>query len=170
MKKFLALVLALVMVLSMATNAFATTISQGSENIDVQARYEDQTETPDVYSVDISWGPMQFTYTKTGNMVWDPQWHTYNDETTGSWSGEGNSVRVVNHSNTGVSVWLGFETMEGFESVTGYFEDTYYYLDAGVVDGYYEADEMTSTLYLDGSLENSIDYFTKVGTITVSIS
>ena len=43
-----------------------------NRSIDVQAKYANGTDTPDVYSVNVVWGAMQFTYSAAGTRVWDP--------------------------------------------------------------------------------------------------
>lgn len=68
MKKTISVLLALVLILAMSTTAFAATIesSPGSQDIDVNAKYVDGVSAPTKYSVDVSWGAMEFTYTVSG--------------------------------------------------------------------------------------------------------
>ena len=40
-----------------------------NRSIDVQAKYANGTDTPDVYSVNVAWGAMQFTYSAAGRCV-----------------------------------------------------------------------------------------------------
>lgn len=64
MKRIISFTLALASALALAAPAMAeeATIGQGNQNIEVYAKYEDGSTTDTVYSVDISWGNMQFTY------------------------------------------------------------------------------------------------------------
>lgn len=170
MKKFVSLVLALVMVMSLTTTAFAATITTGDQNIDVEAKYQDNTTTSTVYSVDVSWGAMQFTYTESGAMTWNPADHTYTDSTTAGWTANGNTVTVTNHSNADVTASFAFNALDAYNTVTGSFDIASETLDAGVVGGYDDADKVVATLTLAGTLAETVTDFTKVGTITVTIA
>ena len=58
-------------------------------------------DTTQVYCVDIKWGNMQFTYSKSEGASWDPSNHTYGTG-TGDWASVtngGNCVTIENHSN-----------------------------------------------------------------------
>ena len=87
MKKFVSILLALVLILAMSTTAFAATIesSPGSQDIDVNAKYVDGVSAPTKCSVDVSWGSMEFTYTVSGTKTWDPETHTYTASTQPTW-------------------------------------------------------------------------------------
>ena len=74
------------------------------QSIDVQAKYVDGVESPDVYSIDVTWGSMQFTYSTSGTREWDPSTHKYKDDVTSGWTASGNTVTVTNHSNRAVKV------------------------------------------------------------------
>lgn len=169
MKKILSLILALILVMSVATTALAATITTGDQSIDVQAKYQDNTTTATVYSVDVTWGAMQFTYTESGALTWDPATHAYVDSTSGTWTGNGNTVTVTNHSNAAVTASFAFNALDDYSTVTGSFDVASETLDAGVVDGYDTADSVTATLTLAGELAETVTDFTKVGTITVTI-
>lgn len=84
---------------------------------EVTASYSPTTTT--VYNVDISWGNMQYSYSKTGDTTWDPGTHTYGGVLTGSWtvgvSGTDDAVTVGNHSNAEVyaKIECGFEATYG---------------------------------------------------------
>lgn len=171
MKKIVSLILSVVMSMSLGISAFAadTTIPTGDQNIDVEARYQDGTTTTTVYSVDVSWGAMQFTYTESGAMTWNPATHTYTSNTTGGWSANGNTVTVTNHSNAAVTASFAFSALDAYNTVTGSFDIDSETLDAGVVDGYENADKVTATLNLAGTLTDTVTDFIKVGIITVKI-
>lgn len=201
-KKIGAVVLALAMAMSLCTTAFAT-VPKGSittvdsadnknqQQIDVSGMYDGS--KAEVYSVDISWGGMVFTYTAADNVTWDPVSHTYknSDGESGTWSYgtapaagglAGNEVKVENHSNKAVNAALKFEKVP---SVIGTYTGTFTYakdttvltdsgsgltLAAGVENSPTTADYFVATLTLDGTLSPDHNSETKLGTITATIS
>ena len=181
MKKFFAIILTLAMVMAMSTTAFAaegsSTIKNdgGTQNIDVSAKYETGATTPDVVSVDVAWGAMEFTYSVGGEHKWNPADHTYTDDTSASWSASGNTVTVTNHSNVDVNVGFVFKAETG-SAVTGSFSynktatENVVTLAKGVVNQYDNADSVVATLALDGEVPAEQTSFEKVGTITVTIN
>lgn len=174
MKKFITAILALTMLLSMSVTVFAAGGSAGGKGdgsstiIDVEAKYIDEATTPDVVSVDIEWGAMQFTYSESGSHEWNAANHTYEIAITSDWSASGNTVTATNHSNVSIDVGFSFAA-NADSSVTGSFDIASDTLEAGVVDEYASADNVTTTLTLGGSVPSTQTSFTKVGTITVSI-
>lgn len=170
MKKFMSFILLLVMTVTISTTTFAETVSTGEQNIDVQAKYQDNTNNSTVYSVDISWGAMQFTYTESGDMVWNPADHTYKDSTAAEWNSNGNTVTVVNHSNADVTATFSFDVLDEYNTVNGSFDVASEKLAAGVVNGYESAAKVIAALTLKGTLSEKITDFVKIGTIKVVIS
>lgn len=169
MKKSLTLVLALTMVLALNITAFAATVGTGDQSIDVEGKYQDNTTAPIVYSVDVTWGAMQFIYTESGAMNWNPADHTYTDNVSAGWTANGNTVTVVNHSNDAVTTSFSFAALADYSTVAGSFDIASKTLNAGVEGAYEEADTVTATLTLDGSLADTVTDYTKIGTITVKI-
>lgn len=170
MKKIVSLILALTLVMSLNITAFATTVGTGDQDIDVKGKYQDNTTAPTIYSVDVTWGAMEFTYTESGAMTWNPADHTYTDSTSAAWVANGNTVTVTNHSNAEVTASFAFKALDAYNTVTGSFDVASETLDAGVVDGYDTADKVVATLTLAGTLAETVTDFTKVGTITVTIA
>lgn len=174
MKKGVSLILASAVVLAMGTTVFAAegnaTIGQGDQTIDVEAKYESSATTPTVYSVDVSWGAMQFTYSASGTMEWNAEDHTYTDNTQAGWNADGNTVTVTNHSNAQISASLTFAALEEYTDLTGSFDNASFVLTSAENKGLDDA-ELTglATLNLDGTLDESVTDFTKVGTITVTV-
>lgn len=169
MKKITALILSLVMVLSLTTTAFAATLGNpGNQDIDVKAKYQSSATTATVYSVDVAWGAMEFTYTESGTRIWDPADHSYTDTTT-AWTASGNTVTVTNHSNAPVTASFAFAPLTDYE-VTGSFDVATQSLAAGVEGDYAGAAKVVSTLTLASALSDTVTDFTKVGTITVTIA
>ncbi|MCD7957005.1 MAG: hypothetical protein LUG93_14910 [Lachnospiraceae bacterium] len=124
-KKTAALIIAAAMCVGMnaGTVAYADTLEdEGSSSADVTATYK-SSETATVYSVDITWGSLEFTYTEAGAQAWDPSTHTYtdSDEEDGGWSYEegSNIVTITNHSNSAVGGKISCTTADAYaENVT----------------------------------------------------
>ncbi len=172
LKKFAAVALTLMLAAAQAVSVAAETVSgaTGSKSIDVQAKYAGGTTTPDVYSVDVAWGKMEFTYSASGTRDWDPASHQYTDNTSASWAADGNDVTVVNHSNQDVTVRFAYAAAEGYGGITGEFSVASDTLDAGAVGNVEGADSVSTRLTLSGSLASTVAEFTKVGSITVSLN
>ena len=182
MKKFFAITLAIVMMMAMATTAFAaegsSTKKDGeSQDITVNAKYNNgMTEQP-VVSVNVAWGAMEFTYNVSGTQTWLPDSHTYSTNTgTPSWSASGNTVTITNHSNIDVKVKTEYKPEETYKDITGTFSytktagtDDFITLTRGQVNMKDSADNVVATLNLRGELASSVNASTKVGTITVTI-
>lgn len=145
-------------------------LAQGNQSIDVEARYESSAVTPEVYSVDVSWGAMQFTYSESGTLDWDPESHTYSDNTDAGWTAEGNTVAVTNHSNTQVTASFVYDSLEDFAEISGSFDKMSFALPSAenreLDDG--ELKDQ-ATLLLEGALNEKNTEFAKIGAITVTI-
>lgn len=174
MKKMITTVLALVMVMSPGVNAFAAeTVGQnGSRDIEVTARYSDTVTTPDVYSVDIEWDNMTFTYSEAGTMEWDPATHTYEENVTAGWDKKSAAVTVTNHSNVAVNVTFGYTPVETFGVTTSLSNtEAAVKLAAGVEGDVAGAESATATLTVSGTPNEAVTAEgVVVGTITVKIS
>ena len=161
LKNFAVVTLALMLIVTLAVSVSAEPVSgkSGSKTIDVNAKYTSGALTPKVYSVDVTWGKMEFTYSVSGTREWNPETHEYADKTSAGWKAEGNDVTVVNHSNTDVTVHFTYAAAEGYSGVTGAFSVGSDTLDAGVEGNAADADRVST-----------VAEFTKVGSITVSLS
>ena len=181
-KKVLAVVLALVMALALSVTAFATAgenkgrkLEDAPTKIDVTGAYSGEGTPIDVYSVDISWGSMEFTYQTTGDKTWDPTKHEYNFTEGDGWVFEDGAdvVTVVNHSNAAVKVDFSFEKdNEPYKGpYTGTMSNESETLDPAVENTALEtAPSTTSKLQLTGKLNAVQTESTKLGQITVSLS
>lgn len=169
MKRLAALLAAMAI---MAAPATALALGSGdTQNIEVKAKYSGGTTTPAVYSVNIVWEKMEFTYSEGSSRSWDPDTHQYSTGSTkSSWKADGNTVTVTNHSNVDVTVGFSYAPVEKYKAVTGKLSTMSKTLNAGVENKPDEADSVTSTLSLSGALDSGVTSFTKVGTITVSIN
>lgn len=184
MKKFFTITLAIVMMMAMSTTAFAADGSSTKENggvqeIPVNAKYNGSYTPEEKVSVEVKWGAMEFTYNVSGTQTWNPDSHTYTntDKGTPSWTANGNTVKVTNHSNVAVKATFDYTKIDG--NVQGEFaydngkavdKDGAIALTAGVVEQPGAADYVTATLTLSGRLSSTSNKDAQVGTITVKIS
>ena len=178
MKKKTALVLTLAMVFSLAPlSAYADMITTGggTASHDVTATYRADSSGGaggTVYSVDITWGDMAFTYTaETG--IWDPATHKTTDAEGGVWTVDsegGNTITVTNHSNTGVTAAFSYAADTDFTGITGTFDNASLNLESAVGTTVEAAPKATTSLSLNGALGSTTADNTKIGTITVKLN
>ena len=175
MRKITAFVLTLALALSMSATAFAaesTVIENGGQqDIDVNAKYVNGVETPTKYSVDVEWGAMEFTYTVSGTKTWDEKTHQYSVSSSGAWAASGNEIYVTNHSNTEIKADFTYTGENTYNTVTDTFFANSLTLPTAVGKATDAAElKGTTALTLGGALESGVTDFTKVGTVTVTIS
>ena len=172
MKKLLLIVLTIALVVPMSIPALAAVDTDGGkQDIDVNAKYVDSVNTPVVYSVDVAWGAMEFTYTVSGTRTWNAEKHEYDASTGGAWAATGNEIAVTNHSNTGIKADFTYEKEAGFDAVTGSFSQGSFPLPSAEGKTTDDAALTGKTaLTLDGTLASDKTDLTKVGTVTVTIS
>lgn len=169
MKKLTSLALALALTASLGLSAQADSAKPAPQSTAVKAQYVDTSTTATVYSVDVSWGAMEFTFTKSGDKTWNADTHTYTDNTRTAWTATGNTVTVTNHSNADVDVAFSFTAQEAYRAVTGSFSTASKTLKAGAEGKPNEADKVISTLTLRGDLPETVKSLTTIGTVTVTI-
>lgn len=174
MKKLIATALALTMTLSLSTTALAAGNVNGAgvgsqDPIDVTAKYNDGATEPTVYSVDLKWDDMTFTYNESGTRTWDPDTHTYTDTTSAGWDKTTAAVTATNHSNTEVTVSFTY-TPQGTTGVNASMSKDSFKLAAGVEHKPNEAATDSSILTITGTPNNSVTAEgVTIGTITVTI-
>ena len=178
MKKKTALVLTLAMVFSLAPlSAYADTIGTagGTASHDVTATYRADSSGGaggKVYSVDITWGDMAFTYTAEAG-IWDPATHKTTGAEGGVWKVDkegGNTITVTNHSNTDVTAAFSYAAASGFEGISGSFDKESLALKTAVGTEVANAPSGTAALTLDGALGSDTTANTTIGTITVTLN
>ena len=177
MKKKLALVLTLAMVFSLAPlSAYADTITGlgGTARCDVKATYVAGSSGgagATVYSVDIVWGDMAFTYTEEAG-VWNPATHETTGAGGGIWSvnnSGGNKIKVTNHSNAAVTATFSYAAAAGYGDISGSFDKATLNLATAVDTEVSNAPSDTAALTLSGALASNTPANTTIGTITVTL-
>ena len=86
MKKLVSMLAVAALTCTMGTTAFAadqTGVNTGSYSADVKGTYQASSSGAVVYSVDIAWTDMSFTYTGAGEGTWDPETHQYSGSSEG---------------------------------------------------------------------------------------
>ena len=182
MKKAVALIGSLALILSLAAvSVFAAstttknTINQstGSASHDVKATYVAGSAGGTVYSVDITWGDMEFTYKAGSEGTWNPEPHTTSGSSAGQWTVNnegGNKIVVTNHSNAAITATLTYTPASGYNGISGSFgEKGSINLVTAVGTEVNNAPTDTAYLTLSGELDSNTANSTKIGTITVVI-
>ena len=141
----------------------------GSYSAEVKGTYQPGGSGAVVYSVDIAWTDMNFTYTGAGEGTWDPETHQYSGSSEGAWTASDDSITVTNHSNTAVKATAKFEADSGYESTTMTFGNNEATVATAVGTEVASAPSATITVTPGGTLAESADGG-KIGTITVSIA
>lgn len=184
MKKMIITVFTLVIAASMSASVFAaspiesTTEPDNTDEKGVQATYNASRE--DTYSVAVSWGSMEFTYTPE-KYVWDAEKKQYDTGKNGTWScnTDENKVTVTNNSNAKVNVDIAYSVknkdISGLLKTTNSIDGTNYStktLESAFLrpNG---ADSTSAYLFLSGTLDGNAENLAKgeqIGTLIVKIT
>ena len=169
MKKIVSLIMALSLVLSFGMTAFAAD-ADISESINVTAKYDKDTTEDIVYSVDIVWEDMTFTYSEAGKKVWNPDDHSYTTTTEGGWDKTTADITVTNHSNAPVEVALTYTPAAESYGITAALSVTEDTLEAGTEGSAAAADALVSTLTISGTPNAFVteDGIT-IGSVTITV-
>ena len=154
------------------------TDANGSDSHDVYVTYQEGASSPTIYSVDIVWESMEFTYTAASKGTWDPETHDYTNKQDASWSFANNKITVTNHSNADVNTSLSYTPAANFGAVNGAFVDVHknaihnatLTLSSAVGSTRDKAPSGTAYLSLTGELSSSLATQTICGTVTVTIN
>lgn len=173
MKKILSLILALAMIMSLSVTAFAAEgITNGdTDTADVKGTYSSEV-TVTVYSVDISWEGLSFTYNGAFEGNWDPKTHEYENSTAAGWAAGNGTITVTNHSNTAITATPSYKAVAGYETAGVSFSTAALEVataDNGVDGAAGSAVTETIVVTPTGSLPEGTDDVT-IGTITITIS
>lgn len=168
MKKLISLSLAIIMMLSLSFTVFAvdeTGVPEGSYNAEVTGTYVEGTTGGTVFSVDISWAGMNFTYHAEQEPVWDAENHTYSDAKAAYWEGSG-TITVTNHSNAKISATPTYNKNTGYEDANMSFSTAKLLVDSAESGS---AQTGTITVTPTGTLPANTESQT-IGTITIAIA
>lgn len=154
------------------------TDANGRDSHDVYVTYQAGTSSPTIYSVDIVWQSMEFTYTAASEGTWDPETHAYTNKQNASWSFENNKITVTNHSNAEVKAKFTYTSATNFGTVNGAFVDVdnkpltnaTLTLNSAVESTREAAPCGDAFLSLSGELSSSLATKTICGTVTVTIN
>ena len=141
----------------------------GSYSAEVKGTYNAGISGGVVYSVDIAWTDMSFTYTGAGEGTWDPETHQYSGSSEGAWTASNDSITVTNHSNAAVKATASYQAETGYESTTMTFGNNGATVATAVGTEVASAPSATITVTPGGTLAESANGG-KIGTITVSIA
>ena len=141
----------------------------GSYSAEVKGTYNAGSSGAVVYSVDIAWTDMSFTYTGAGEGTWDPETHQYSGSSEGAWTASNDSITVTNHSNAAVKATASYQPETGYESTTMTFGNNEATVATAVDTTVQNAPSATITVTPGGTLAESANGG-KIGTITVSIA
>lgn len=172
MKKFFAMILALAMVMTMATTAFAGDAKNvQSANIPVTGTYSADEYKPEVISADVKWDEMEFTYSAAGSKVWNATTHEYEESSGAGWAKETKNITIVNHSNVAIKASFVFKANTAdFAGLTGTFGKDNMTLKSAVGTVYENAPEDTTTFAPSGATLTTTDTDVNLGTIVVTIA
>ncbi len=169
MKKLTALILALTLVLSCSATAFAA-VGKGDQTQEVKGTYQAGTVSDTIYSVDISWEGLSFTYTAPAEGTWNPTTLSYDGAgTEGSWSGTG-TITVKNRSNTAITATPKYAANANYEGAEITFDKavlTVANADTGAAVGTEQSG--TITVQPSGDLPEGTEDAV-IGTITLTIA
>ena len=175
MKKILATILALTMIVGMSLTAFAAPFTElpATQDVEVQATFKTQTTTNNttpVYSVNITYGAISFEYTAASNVYkWNPSTLAYDivDGTNpGAWAGETATIEIENRSNAKVKVTPKWTAVEGV-SVSPEISGAVTLESAVGCTGEGQTAEITVAKPTSGTITQ--DQAGKIGTITLTI-
>lgn len=173
MKKILSLILASTMTISLSVTAFAAggITSGGTDSSDVKGTYSSEA-TVTVYSVDIAWEGLSFTYNGAFEGNWNPETHEYEDVTAAGWAAGNGTITVTNHSNTDITATPSYAAKDGYESAGMNFSTSALQVataDNGIDGAPGSAVVDTITVTPTGSLPEGTEDAT-IGTITITIN
>lgn len=169
MKKLISLAMALVMAATLCVPAFAEEPNGGTGNYtaDVTGSFvEGWEEGGIIYSVDIQWDGLAFTYHEKRGPVWDPEKLSYSETSPAYWEGEG-TITITSKSNAVVKATPSFRAADTYSDTSMSFSHNVLRL-ASAADTN-TAQVATITVTPSGSLAQCDDN-SVIGTITLSIA
>ena len=167
MKKILASVLALVLIVCMSVPVFATDITTlpGEDTGDVEILVAGNADT--VYKVVLDWDSLDFTYTFDSDDIWDPDTHTYGNDDA-NWDKTTANIVVTNHSNEDVAIAAEIDTATT-NGVTATLGNTAFNLDTAVGTEVTDAPADTIGVEISGVPTIEEDFTLGTSTVTVDV-
>lgn len=168
-KRTMAIILSAIMMMTVGMTAAAAGKGDSASH-DVKANYVAGAEAETVYSVEIEFGDMNFTYTDQSEGTWNPETHAYENQAAPAWNyNSGNKITVKNHSNAAVTAGLTYTPVSAYSAITGSFDTSSLSLETAEGTTYAAAPAAAAVLTLNGALTGDTAAGTTVGTVTVTI-
>ena len=168
MKKIIAATLALTLSMSMGNLVYAVE----DKSAEIKATYQAGKENTDtVYSVDVKWGSLEYTYSSSVTKSWDPTTLKYKETSgTSSWTCQdgADQITVTNNSNADITASLAYAGTES--NITGTFSNSKIGLKSAVGTNAGEGPSGTTVLSLNGALSDTTASKKEIGNVTVTIS
>ncbi len=179
MKKLFCFLMVVAMLATISTTALAATVDtvNGSDSADVKAKYNSTTPA-DVYSVDVTWGAMEFDY-NAGGQKWDTENHKWvaDEAAPAGWEvkNSSNAITLANHSSKAVDATFAFVTNAEYTELGGSFTYNNAVLNAALELELPQADTAARNYVVsfnpNGSIPatHSATTYAKIGTITITL-
>ena len=168
MKKMIAATLALTLSMSMGNLVYAVE----DKSADIKATYQAGKESTDtVYSVDVKWGSLEYTYSSGVTKSWDPTTLKYKETSgTSSWTCQdgADQITVTNNSNADITASLAYDKIDS--NITGTFTNSKIGLKSAEGTNVGESPSETTALSLKGALSDTTAEKKEIGNVTVTIS
>ena len=168
MKKIIAATLALTLSMSMGNFVYAA----DDRSADIKATYQAGKENTDtVYSVDVKWGSLEYTYSSGVTKSWDPTTLKYKETSgTSSWTCQegADQITVTNNSNADITASLAYDKTDSY--ITGTFTNSKIGLKSAEGTNVGKSPSETTTLSLKGALSDTTAEKKEIGNVTVTIS
>ena len=176
MKKLIALLMALTLVISLSVTVLADTYEGGGTPLtgDVTVIIHHDSIPADVYYVVVDWNSLNITYSFGDRPVWNPEEHVYETKGEGYWDKQEAGISVTNHSNVAISATAKFannSTEATVNNVTATLSNASFQLNAAVAGSPYDAaDSKTVALAISGEPDAGTRGNFEISTISITIA
>lgn len=181
MKKSIALILILALMVAMSATVSAT---EATENVsgnsqEVLASYEEGTQDKTIISVDISWEQMSFTYKGESVPTWNAEEHRYEGEATeAGWAPGQGIITISNNSNAVLQALISYTQESAYGDVQMSFTDNAPYIGSAYTDDNMDAEgevcgtpcRVTVKAIPMGTLPKETVDNTRIGAITITLN
>ena len=176
MKKLIALLMALILVISRSATVFADEATSDGEVLSnkVTVIIDSSSVPDDVFYVVVNWNSLNFTYSFGDRPVWNPEEHVYETKGEGYWDKQEAGISVTNHSNVAISATAKFannSTEATVNNVTATLSNASFQLNAAVAGSPYDAaDSKTVALAISGEPDAGTRGNFEISTISITIA